>query len=104
VVPNLTTSILFLRTNEKVSFDEAVERNKLDLRWKMALGLEMEEAPIQKNTLQEFEATLVLHGRGEALLKKSMGQGRRAGYLLRRQIRAALDTAATLGQGAVKDA
>src|SRR5271157_1272086 len=89
VPPSLAISILFLRAYEKVSFVEAIDRTKYDLRWKVALGLEMEEVPIQK--------------RGEALLKKSIAEARRAGYLQTRKIRVALDTTPILGKGAVKD-
>jgi hypothetical protein len=103
VPPSLAISILFLRAYEKVSFVEAVDRSKYDLRWKVALGLEMEEVPMQKSTLQEFEAKLVLHKRGEALLKKSIEEARRAGYLQSRKMRVALDTTPILGKGAVKD-
>src|SRR5208283_5377597 len=103
VPPSVAISILFLRAYEKVSFVEAIDRSKYDLRWKVALGLEMEEVPMQKSTLQEFEAKLVLHEKGEALLKKSIAEARRAGYLQSRKIRVALDTTPILGKGAVKD-
>jgi hypothetical protein len=103
VPPSLAVSILFLRAYESVSFVEAIERTKYDLRWKVALGLQMEEVPIQKSALQEFQARLVLHEQGEALLKKSIDEARRAGYLTSRKIRVALDTTPTLGKGAVKD-
>jgi Transposase DDE domain/Transposase domain (DUF772) len=103
VPPSLAVSILFLRAYEVVSFVEAIERTKYDLRWKVALGLEMEEVPIQKSALQEFQARLVLHEQGEALLKKSIDEARRAGYVTSRKIRVALDTTPTLGKGAVKD-
>src|SRR5436309_7236895 len=103
VPPSLAVSILFLRAYEGVSFVEAIERTKYDLRWKVALGLEMEEVPIQKSALQEFQARLVLHEQGEALLKKSIEEARRAGYVTSRKIRVALDTTPTLGKGAVKD-
>jgi transposase len=103
VPPSLAISILFLRAYERVSFVEAIERTKYDLRWKVALGLEMEEVPIQKSALQEFEARLVIHKMGEALLKKSIEEARRAGYLQSRKIRVALDTTPILGKGAVKD-
>src|ERR1035437_1822653 len=63
VAPSLAISVLFLRAYERVSFVEAVDRTKYDLRWKVALGLEMEEVPMQKSTLQEFEAKLVLQDR-----------------------------------------
>src|ERR1019366_3117516 len=103
VAPSLAISILFLRAYEKVSFVEAVDRTKYDLCWKVALGLEMEKGPMQKSTLQDFEAKLVLHERGEALLKKSMEEARRAGSLHSRKIRVALDTTPILGKGGVKE-
>ena len=103
VPPSLAVSMLFLRAYEGVSFVEAVERTKYDLRWKVALGLEMEEEPMQKSSLQEFEARLVLHEMGEPLLKKSIEEARRAGHLPNRKIRVALDTTPILGKGAVKD-
>jgi len=103
VPPSLAISILFLRAYERVSFVEAIERSKYDLRWKVALGLEMEEVPMQKSALQEFEAKLVLHEMGEALLKKSINEARRAGYLKSHKIRVALDTTPIVGKGAVKD-
>ena len=103
VPPSLAVSILFLRAYEGVSFAEAVERTKYDLRWKVALGLEMEEVPMQKSALQEFEAKLVLHEMEEPILQKSIEEARRAGYLKNRKIRVALDTTPILGKGAVKD-
>jgi len=56
VPPSLAVSMLFLRAYEGLSFAEAVERRKYDLRWKVALGLEMEEVPMQKSALQELES------------------------------------------------
>jgi len=103
VPPSLAISILFLRAYEGVSFVEAIDRTKYDLRWKVALGLEMEDSPLQKSSLQEFEAKLVIHELGEALLKRSIDEARREGYLKSRKIRVALDTTPILGKGAVKD-
>src|SRR5216683_2760161 len=70
VPPSVAVSVLFLRAYEGVSFAEAVERTKYDLRWKVALGLEMEEVAMQKSALQEFEAKLVLHEMEEPILGK----------------------------------
>ncbi len=103
VAPSLAILILFLRAYEGLSFVEAIDRTKYDLRWKVALGLAMEEEPIQKSALQEFEAKLVLHEKAEEILKISIDQARRAGYLENRKIRVALDTTPILGKGAVKD-
>ncbi len=63
----------------------------------------MEEVPLQKSALQEFEAKLVLHKMEEPILQKSIAEARRAGYLQNRKIRVALDTTPILGKGAVKD-
>ena len=52
--PSVAVTILFLRAYEGVSFVEAIERSKYDLRWKVALGLEIEEVPMQKSALQEL--------------------------------------------------
>jgi hypothetical protein len=103
VPPSVAVSVLFLRAYEGVSFAEAVERTKYDLRWKVALGLELEEVPMQKSALQEFEAKLVLHEMEEPILQKSIAEARRAGYLQNRKIRVALDTTPILGKGAVQD-
>jgi hypothetical protein len=103
VPPSVAVSVLFLRAYEGVSFAEAVERTKYDLRWKVALGLEMEEVPMQKSALQEFEAKLVLQEMEEPRLKKSIAEARRAGYLQNGKLRVALDTTPILGKGAVKD-
>src|SRR6516225_5523346 len=88
VAPSLAISLLLLRAVEGVSFAEAIERSKYDLRWKVALGLEMEEGPMQKSALQEFEAKLVLLEMGAGLLQKSIAEARRAGYLKNRNLRA----------------
>src|SRR5258708_30593292 len=103
VPPSLAVSILFLRAYDSVSFVEAIERTKYDLRWKVALGLQMEEEPIQKSALQEFQARLVLQEQGEALLKKSIDEARRAGYVTSRKIRVALETTPTLCKGSWTD-
>jgi beta-fructofuranosidase len=63
VPPCLAISMLFLRAHEGVSFVEAIERTKYDLGRKVALGLEMEEVPTQKSSLQAFaEVTQVNKG------------------------------------------
>jgi len=63
----------------------------------------MEEVPIQKSALQEFEAKLVLQEMKEPLLQRSIEEARRAGYLTSSKIRVALDTTPILGKGAVQD-
>jgi len=55
-----------------VSDAEAVQRATLDLRWKAALGLGVEERPFVKSTLELFRAQLVLHEQAPALFRRSL--------------------------------
>src|SRR5437899_11460692 len=55
---SLAVSILFLRAYEGVSFVEAIERTKYDMRWKVALGLEMAEGPIQNSELTDVQVRI----------------------------------------------
>ncbi len=99
VSPSMAVSVLFLRACERVSLAEAVERTKYDLRWRVALGLEMEEVPMQKNALQEFDAKLVLHDEmGEPILQKSIQEARRADIRRIASFACTLDTTPILGR------
>jgi hypothetical protein len=54
---------LLLQAYEGVSEEEAKARADFDLRWKVALGIGLEERPFAKSTLQLFRARLILHER-----------------------------------------
>jgi hypothetical protein len=58
----LATALL-LQIHDRVSDEEARQRACVDVRWKVALGLEMESRPFAKSTLQLFQAQLILHER-----------------------------------------
>src|SRR5262245_5587228 len=103
VPPSQLCVLLLLQTSDGVSDEEAIERTAFDLRWKVALGLDLEEKLCAKSTLQLFRAKLVLHERFGELFEKSIEACRRAGLLKRRQLEVAVDTTAILGRGAVKD-
>ena len=51
---------LVLQTYDGVSDEEAKQRADYDLRWKVALGVELDARPFAKSTLQEFRAQLVI--------------------------------------------
>ncbi len=59
VPPSLLATALFLQTYDGVSDDEAKQRADYDLRWKVALGIELEERPFAKSTLQGALGKLV---------------------------------------------
>ena len=61
VPPSLLATALLLQSHDKVSDAEAKARADFDLRWKVALGIEVEDRPFAKSTLQVFRAQLILH-------------------------------------------
>ena len=103
VPPSLLATALLLQTHDKVSDAEAKARADFDIRWKVALGIEIEDRPFAKSTLQVFRAQLILHDKVRAVFESSLRLARQSGYLKKRGMRVALDTTYILGRGAVKD-
>ena len=103
VPPSLLATALLLQSHDKVSDAEAKARADFDLRWKVALGIEAEDRPFAKSTLQVFRAQLILHGKVREVFESSLRLARESGYLKRRSMKVALDTTNILGRGAVKD-
>ncbi len=103
VPPSLLVTALLLQTYEGVSDDEAEQRADFDLRWKVALGIGLEDRPFAKSTLQLFRAHLILHERVRAIFQRSLAFARRTGYFQSRKLKVVLDTSYILGRGAVKD-
>jgi len=102
--PSLLATALLLQTYDRVSDQEATERAAFDLRWKVALGITIEERPFAKSTLQLFRAQLVVHEEGARIFERSLALARARGFVPRqRRMRLALDTTYILGRGAVKD-
>ena len=103
VPPSLLATALLLQTYDKVSDAEAKARADFDIRWKVALGIEIEDRPFAKSTLQMFRAQLILHDKVREVFEGSLRLARQSGYLKKRGMRVALDTTCILGRGAVKD-
>jgi Transposase DDE domain/Transposase domain (DUF772) len=110
VPPSLLATALVLQTYDGVSDDEAKQRADYDLRWKVALGLEVETRPFAKSTLQEFRAQLILHDQTRAIFQRSLEVAKHRGVWKkgkapdeRQHIKLALDTTYILGRGAVRD-
>ena len=103
VPPSLLATALLLQFHDKVSDAEAKARADFDLRWKVALGIEVEERPFAKSTLQVFRAQLILHDRVREVFESSLRLARESGCLKKRSMKVALDTTNLLGRGAVKD-
>jgi transposase len=104
VPPSLLATALVLQTYDGVSDEEARDRAAYDLRWKVALGIEIDARPFAKSTLQEFRALLILHEEHGAIFRESLDLAKRQGYFKgKRKLKLALDTTNILGRGAVKD-
>ena len=105
VPPSLLSTALLLQTHDRVSDAEAKQRADFDIRWKVALGIEVEDRPFAKSTLQLFRARLIgLHEKVREVFERSLRFARETGYLKSRRMKVALDTVAyILGRGAVKD-
>ena len=103
VPPRLLATALLLQTYDKVSDAEAKARADWDIRWKVALGIEIEDRPFAKSMLQMFRAPLILHDKVREVFEQSLRLARQSGYLKKRGMRVALDTTYILGRGAVKD-
>jgi len=103
VPPSLVATALLLQAYDKVSDAEAKQRADFDIRWKVALGIEVEDRPFAKSTLQLFRAQLILHDQVRAIFQRSLQYARQTGYLKGRRMKVAVDTTYILGRGAVKD-
>ena len=103
VPPSLLATALLLQSHDKVSDAEAKARADFDIRWKVALGIEAEDRPFAKSTLQVFRAQLILHDKVREVFEGSLRLARESGYLQKRGMKVALDTTSILGRGAVKD-
>lgn len=103
VPPSQLATALLLQTYAKVSDEEAKERADYDLRWKVALGIEVEERLFAKSTLQLFRAQLILNEKMRVVFQRSLETAKETGYFKPRKLRVVLDTSNILGRGAVQD-
>ena len=76
---SLLATALLLQSHDKVSDAEAKARADFDLRWKVALGIEVEDRPFAKSTLQVFRAQLILHDKVREVFESSLRLARGVG-------------------------
>lgn len=101
--PSLLAKALLLQMFDGCSDQEAAQRAQFDIRWKVALCVELEEKPFGRSTLQEFRARVHLNEKVESIFLASVEETKRLGRLKKRKLTVALDTSPVLGRGAVKD-
>ena len=80
VPPSLLATALLLQWHDGTSDEETVNRVKYDLRWKVALGLKMEEVPFVKSTLWLFRTQLIVRGEALKIFKEPLKHARDNGY------------------------
>ncbi len=104
VPPSQLALARLLQHYEGISDAEVIDRCRFDLRWKVALDLDLAsvEAPFAKSTYQAFRVRLTLHECEGVAFCRSVGEAAEAG-LLPKKLRVALDSSPVRGRGAVKD-
>jgi hypothetical protein len=103
VPPSILAKALLLQSHDRVSDAEAADRARFDIRWKVALGIGVDDAPFVKSTLQAFHARLLLHAAEREIFQRSIDAAKGSGLLASRKLKVALDTTPIFGKGAVKD-
>jgi len=103
IAPSVLAVALLLQWYESVSDEEAARRAKLDLSWKVALGIELMDVPFVKSVLCEFRNKLILHKQQKRFFDLSLRHARTQGFFKSRNIQIALDTTPIFGRGAVED-
>jgi len=103
VPPSQLCILLTLQAKEGVSDQEAVDRTAFDIRWKVALGVELEDKLCAKSTLQLFRANLLLNDRFLRLFEVSVQACIDQGLCNSKKLEVAIDSTPIFGRGAVKD-
>jgi len=81
--PGMLAIALLLQAHDGVSDAEATARAAYDMCWKVALGVEMDERPFAKSTLQLFRAQLVIHEKAQAIFRRSLAYAWERGYRIK---------------------
>jgi transposase len=81
IPPSLLATALLLQLYDGISDEEARQRASFDARWKVALGLAMEEKPFSAATLRRFRERLLAHPRMRQGFVRGIDFLRRRGYV-----------------------
>jgi hypothetical protein len=100
--PSLLCGVLLLQFYEGVGDEEAVERVRFDLRWKVALGLPLDFAGFDPSSLVVFRKRLLAHGQERYAFDRFLGVAHHAGFLPAK-LRQLIDSSPLHGAGALQD-
>ena len=102
VSPRLLVTALWLQAYDKESDVEAQRRARLDLSWKVTLGMEADAVPFAQSMLQHFRAQLILYYRIQAVFLRSLKLAEERGLLRSWHLCLVRDTSPILGRGVVQ--
>ena len=100
--PSLMNGILLLQFYDNVSDDEAVERTKYDMRWKVALNLPLDFPGFHPTSLTKYRNRLLEHEQERYAFDRFIMVARAAGFIPDR-VTLLTDTTNVQGAGAVQD-
>jgi transposase len=100
--PSLMNGVLLLQFHDDVSDEEAVERTKYDLRWKVALDLSLDFPGFHATSLTKYRDRLTENSQERYGFNRFIAVGREAGFIPDR-ITLLTDTTNVKGAGAVQD-
>lgn len=102
VPPSRMFKLLLLQAHADLSDRKALERMTFDLRWKAALGLEVQDRAVGQATLVEFRARVQLHAKMEEAFGRFLSVLVEEGVIKKDQVQL-MDSTAIWGRGAVQD-
>jgi hypothetical protein len=100
--PSLMNGVLLLQFYDNVSDDEAVERTKFDMRWKVALKLSLDFAGFHPTSLTKYRNRLIENEQERYAFDRFISVAREAGFIPDR-VTLLTDTTNVKGAGAVQD-
>jgi transposase len=100
--PSLLCGVLLLQFSDNVGDEEAVERVRFDLRWKVALALPLDYAGFDPTSLVVFRKRLLHHGKERYAFERFLSVAREAGFLPEK-LRLLVDSSPQKGAGAIQD-
>lgn len=102
IPPGQMFTLLLLQMHDKCSDEEAIQRSTFDVRWSVALDIEIAVRLCGRSTLQEFRAKVLLHDEAEKQFKSILGLARKLG-IIKGPLQIAIDTTPIFGRGAIRD-
>jgi hypothetical protein len=100
--PSLMNGVSLLQFYDNVSDEEAVERTKFDMRWKVALKLPLDFPGFHPTSLTKYRNRLIENEQERYAFDRFIAVGREAGFIPDR-VTLLTDTTNVKGAGAVQD-